>query len=131
MTVRLRDFELDDIMPIDAIFKRQPGLGVPGFKNMIANSTVVDDDGDVIGYGILKTFSEGVLILDRSRPKKEKAQAVKLTVEKAIEEAKKAGIEHLYFLTSNSSFADVLRKRWSFKNVDEEVLMLRLDDKEE
>lgn len=128
MLVNLRDFKLDDIEPIDKIFRKQPNIGVPGFKHLISNSTIINDKDEVIGYGCIKGFSEGILILDKSRSKKERALAVKLSVDKAIEEARLNGIENLYFLTSNTSFADILRKRWRFKNVNEEVLILRLDD---
>lgn len=129
--MKLREFRMTDIEPIDEIFRRQPNIGVPGFKNMIANATIEDDEGKIVGYGVVKLFSEGVLILDQSRTKRDRAKAVKLSVNRAICEAKKNGIEHLYFLTSNPLFADVLRKHWGFENIKEEVLVLRMHDDED
>lgn len=124
---KLRQFQLSDISAIDDIFKKQPELGVPSLKHMIENTTILDDDGNVIGYAVLKMFAEGVLILDRSKSKKQRAKAVRLAVERAIQEAQDKGIEQLYFLTSNPSFADILRRKFSFQTIKEEVLMLNID----
>ena len=123
----LRDFKLEDIQPIDEIFRNQPDHNIPGLKHLIANATITDDNDKVIGYGVVKLFAEGVLLIDKRIRKRDKALAVKLSVEKAICEAKKHGIEQLYFVTGNSSFADVLRKHWGFKNLKEEVLVLHLE----
>lgn len=125
---KLREFRLSDIEGINSIFIKQPENGVPGFKHMIANSTIEDDYGNIIGYGVVKTFSEGILVLDKSQSKRNRAISVRLSVNRAIEKAKKAGIETLYFLTSNPSFADILRRHWGFKNIKEEVLRLQLND---
>jgi len=124
--VTLREFKLEDVQQIDDIFKKQPDLGVPSLKHMVANNTIESSNGNVIGYGVIKLFAEGVLILDRSKSKKDRARAVRLSVEKAIEEAKNNEIEQLYFLTSNTSFADILRNKFGFKTVKEEVLMLNI-----
>lgn len=124
---RLRNFKSSDIQPIDDIFNSQPEIGVPSLRHVVSNITIEDDDNNVIGYGVIKLFSEGILILDKKKSRKNRALAVKLAVERAIKVARVNALEQLYFLTSNPSFADILRNKFNFRTVKEEVLMLDIN----
>lgn len=127
--IELRDFKESDIEPIDDIFNRQSRFGVPSLKNVIENATIVKD-GQVIGYGTIKVFAEGVMLLDPDIDKKDKAVATRKAVTLMTLLAKDAGLEILYVIASSSSFSEILRKQYGFKAVPGELLMLDLTPEE-
>lgn len=127
MTI-VRDFKIEDVQPIDCIFKRQPSIGVPSLKNLVINATITDDNGKIVGYGAVKIFTEAVLILDKSLSKQEKAKAVIEAMQTAILFSKDAGVEQLYAIASDPSFAEVLRHRYGFEECPGALLMLDLTE---
>jgi N-acetylglutamate synthase-like GNAT family acetyltransferase len=128
----LKEFNFErDVMRIDDIFKRQPELGVPSLNNVIANASIIDEEsGKLIGYGVIKLFAEGVLILDHSVSKKDKAKSVKIALDKCIQSAKDAGLEYLYVISNMDSYTAVLRNRFGFSECTGALLMKDLRDKE-
>jgi len=125
MKLVLRDFQFDrDVMRIDDIFQRQPELGVPSLDNVVANASIIDEDsGKLVGYGVIKLFAEGVLILDKSISKKDKAKSIRIAVTDSIEKARTAGLEYLYVVSSMESYTEVLRNHFGFKECNGALLV--------
>ena len=134
MSIVLKEFDWDrDVVPIDRIYKKQFEIGVPSLDNMISNKSIIDNEtGELIGYGVIKLFAEGILILDRSIPKRKRAKAVDLAVNECIEQAKNAGLEKLYVLSNMPSYVGVLRKRYGFREcTGHSLLAIDLNKKED
>ena len=127
----IRDFKESDIKSIDKIFKNQPELGVPGLLNMITNATLEDDNGKIIGYGAVKLFSESILILDKSIPRKDKAKALREAMQVAILKSRDAGLEYLYAVSNDKNFTKVLQHNYGFRVVPGELLCLDITYKED
>ena len=118
MSIVLKEFDWDrDVVPIDKIYQKQKELtGVPSLNSVLANKSIIDNEtGELIGYGVVKLFAEGVLILDKSIPKRKRAEAVKLALNESIAQARNAGLEYLYVFSSIPSYTKVLRKKYNFK----------------
>lgn len=126
MGIIARELREADIVSIDEIYNRQPQIDVPSLKNMVIN-TVIENENTrrVLGYGAVKLFTEAILILDKSISKKEKAQAVVESMKTAIVYSRDAGIEHLFAVASDPSFARVLVNRYKFSEIP--GVLLRLD----
>ena len=132
-SIILKKFDWDrDVLPIDEIFKRQSEISVPSLDNVIANNSIIDDStGRLIGYGVIKLFAEGVLILDRSIPKRKRAEAVKVALNECIAQAKNAGLEYLYVVSSMPSYVEILRNKFKFRNCPGQFLVLDLTSTKE
>lgn len=125
--MKMREFEFKDAEGIDAIFKAQPSLGVPSLHNVVDNAVITNGNDKVIAYGVLKLFCEGVLILDQSVRKRERAEAVKILLKRAIRSANAGGVENLYIISSDDNYTNVLKKRFGFKESIGKLLFLELD----
>jgi|WetSurMetagenome_2_1015567.scaffolds.fasta_scaffold486489_2 hypothetical protein len=128
--ISARAFEIKDIEPIDDIFQRQSQFGVPSLKHVVANR-VFELDSKVVGYGVVKHFSEGVLLIDPDISERDKAQVVRVALREMILEARDAGLETLYVISNLGSFSQILRKQCGFKAVPGELLMLDLTEEDE
>lgn len=126
--ISARNFRTDDIAPIDDIFNRQSRFGVPSLNNLIQNATLEDENGKVVGYGCIKLFAEGSLLLDPDESKKVKAESVREAVRLMILFAKDAGLETLYVIGSTENFSQILRNKYGFKAVPGELLMMDLTE---
>jgi len=123
--LRVRDFRISDIEAIDRIHKKQPSLGVPALGNMLANR-VIELDGRVIGYAVIKLFAEGVLILDQEERKAVRAEVIKEVMDESIGICADAGIEQYYITTSHPGFREILRNRYGFVECPDKFLLLNL-----
>jgi hypothetical protein len=131
MSIVSREFRESDIKAIDDIYRRQPELGVPGLKNVIINSTLVDGNtGAIVGYGAVKIFAEAVLILDKSITKRDRAFAVKEAMHTALTFCRAKGLEMLYAIATNDKFGKVLENRYKFSKVPGELFcrVLKVDE---
>ena len=131
MTLTARNFKVEDIKAIDEIFNNQTEFGVPSLKNVLINSTVTDvESNKVIGYGVIKLFAEAYMILDHRESKKKRAEAFKQLMQIAIVHSKDAGLEELFILSNDLEFTTILCKKYAFKRVPGELLMLDLNERE-
>lgn len=127
--MQLREFDLSrDALPIDEIFKKQPELGIPNLRNVLDNA-VIERDGELVAYGVVKIFAEGVLIVNRAKTRKrEKAEIVLKTINRAIDSCKKMGIEKFIVISNDSGYTKVLEKRFGFKEISGKTLFLELEE---
>lgn len=124
--INSRDLRDSDIKAIDDIFKKQPGLGVPSTRNMVVNG-IVEKDGKLLAYGVVKLFGEASLIVDNDISKKDKAKVIREVMNIAILASRGKGLEYLYLISNSDSFSDVLRKSYGFINCPGQLLMLDLE----
>jgi len=128
--MKVREFEFDkDVGPIDAIFQRQPELGIPSLYNVLDNAIIEKEDGSIAAYGVVKIFAEGVLIMNRDfTRKREKAEVVLKMINRAIEACKAQGIEKFIVISNDNAYTKVLKKRFGFERMSGETLFLELDN---
>lgn len=130
MSIVTRELRDSDISPIDEIFRRQPNIDVPSLENMITNAVIENEKtGQILGYGAVKLFAEAILILDKQLSKRDKAQALVEAMRNAIVFSKDAGLEHLFAVASDPSFARVLENRYKFNRIPGVLLRLNLEDR--
>lgn len=121
----LRDFYESDIPGISEIHERQPNLGVPSLDHVFINKTI-EQDGKILGYGVVKQFAEAVLILDHSLDKRTKAEAVKQSMRIAIHGAEMLNLEQLYITTPYEGFSKVIQKHYNFVECPNTFYLLNL-----
>lgn len=122
----IRELEMSDIPAIDKIYHRQ-SIGVPSLANSVANRVVINGNGEIVAYGVLKLFAEAVLILDQTVNKKSKVEVLRELMRLAIESAKDRGLEQLYTISNGESFTKILCKKYNFRSCPGDLLMLDLE----
>ena len=96
--MRYRDAQLDDMPSIKRI-NQQPlhgyDLDTPQF---VLAGVVEDDKGEIIGFGGVKVIYECIIILDQTRVKKSRIEALKLLIRNGCALSKRRGIQfwHAY-----------------------------------
>jgi hypothetical protein len=126
MGIVTRELRESDINPIDEIYKRQSEIDVPSLKYMITNAVIENEEtGQILGYGAVKLFTEAILILDKQVSKRDRAQALVEAMKNAIIFSRDAGVEHLFAVANDPSFARVLVNRYKFSEIP--GVLLRLD----
>jgi len=124
-----KEFSARDIDEIDKIYSKQPLLGIPSLSYNIKNATLLKED-KVVGYGTIKLFAEGFLILDSDLGLRDKCEAVREALKTMILFARDAGLEQLFVISNDNGFSRILRNKYGFKTVPGELLMLDLSEDE-
>jgi len=117
-----------DIVPIDEIYRKDPEIGIPSLEMVIVNTTLVDETGKVVGYGVVKEFCEAILKLDPDLRKREKVEALQAAMKVAINNSRVRGVEYLYIISNSPEFTRVLQKQYSFRSCPGELLVLDLKE---
>lgn len=125
MSIKIRDFSDEDIPEIDKIHKKQPELGVPSLRHVLVNK-VFEENGRIVGYGVIKIFSEAVLIIDKDISKVSKGRVLKTGMKIALDTCKKNKLEQLYLITSFPNFANILAKHYKARLCNGSTMLIDL-----
>lgn len=121
----LRRPNLMDLMKVRRLHEKHYKFPLPVRENLIEEA-VVHRDEEVLGYGMMKLLAEVIMILDQDQSKKELAKSFKALMEGAILSCKARGIQQLHVFSPTPEFAEVLKKRYGFKPVEGQVLVLNV-----
>lgn len=101
---------------------RNSGFELPEPRNIFADA-VVEHEGIVIAYGVLKMLAEAVLILDHSLSPKDRGEALTLLIQEAVKESSKKGLLEVQAVCE-PKFAKVMKKHYGFQKLDGETIVL-------
>lgn len=121
--IRLRPVREDDLVSVDQIWNRHHrcDFGVPSLANVI-DSRMIEGDSGVIGFGMVKLFAEGVIILDKDQSLTSRAKGIIIGIEHALDVVKMAGLEQFHIFTDDPHYIEVLKKHWGFRTAPGTVL---------
>lgn len=100
------------------------GFDLPKKNNIFADA-VIEHDGKVVAYGILKLIAEAILVLDHSLPTKIRGEALTLLIQEAVKEASKKKLLEVQAVCE-PKFANVIKKHYGFQKLVGETLILDL-----
>lgn len=111
--MRVRGAGARDTDVIDRLYKEYEfTLDIAHIESLIV---VEDDDGDVIAVGSLVTILEGAFLVDTSRPRRERVEAMKLVMRQADIEAAILKYDSYHSFATNLSIVQILKRKFSFK----------------
>lgn len=84
---------------------------------------VCDDDGIIVGFGILQPIFESIVVLDQNENIGDRIDAFNQLLTRAEEEMKEQGINEIHAFVQDKKFANLLKKRKGFKNTRGEALV--------
>lgn len=117
-----------DLPLIDSFWKKhhREKFGVPSMANVIEGK-VLEQDGVVIGFGMVKLFAEGIIILDKDAHLTSRAKGIIVGIEHALDVVKQAGLEQFHIFTDDPHYIEVLQKHWGFRTAPESVLYREIE----
>lgn len=124
----LRRFKIEDLDKVKEIHEKYHKDDFPLLsRDNLLSEAIIEDNGKIIAYGSTKLMGEPTLVLDTSESKIVKVKAFALLLERAIFDARSAGLEYLILATSHNDFADILLKHYDgMKEIKRRVLALTL-----
>lgn len=130
--MKLRMVEKDDYPKVAEIYKKHwlsQNLEIPETQGRIIEALVENDEGRIITYGMVKLWAEAMMIMDSSRPTKERIEGLRLLIQTAIMASRKVGFNEFHLFTGNEAFAKVLVKHFGFQDLPGlHVLRLKLPE---
>lgn len=114
MITRLLNFETD-ATEISRIWEEgyKGDFSLPDLTNSVTFA-VVEHEGKVIAFGVVKVYAEAIMIIDQAKSNRIKSEAMKLLLDKAEKDCKKHKITQLHTFIKDESFADILIKHFNF-----------------
>ncbi len=120
----IRGVKTDDVLQLRALCDKysHAGFDLPAKNNIFADA-VVEHEGKIVAYGIVKLLAEAILIMDHSVSTKERAEALTLLIQEAVKETSKKNLLELQAVCE-PKFASVMKKHYGFQQVVGELLTL-------
>lgn len=97
-------------------------FGLPDLTRTVTHAKV-EENGKLIGFGMVKLWPEAIMILDQSQSKITQAKVMKKLMQYAIDACKHYNVEQLYATTVSTTIADLCRDHYEFKDLPRIVLV--------
>lgn len=111
--------DLDEIRKIHSQFHER-GFSMPKIAEAYANA-VVEEDGKILGFGMLRDITESIMILDLSLPIRVKAKVLSQLVQESV---MKSHHNHVHSFVELPTFEQVLKKHFGYQNCKGSALCL-------
>ena len=112
----IRSVKRGDVERIDEIFRQghDDDFSLPDLSMQITNA-VVEKDGKVIGFGVVKIYAEAIAVLDLAESKADRFEALQMLLAEAFRACEEEKIPQLHVYVQDSNFQRILEKRFGFK----------------
>jgi hypothetical protein len=120
---------LKDLMPehLDKLneIQAQQGYDIPSPDNIIMHKAYVEED-ELIAFGILKLYPEGILVLDKNKPLAQKVRAWRAFMDMAIIKCKEFKHPYLHVTVDDERYKQLLEKHYGFLEILGKHLILEV-----
>lgn len=124
----MRELTVEDLPILDEIHKRCHSFPVPNIKKVLDDKVIVSDrDGSIVGYALVKMFPEMAMVLDTSKPVRERIAALNEFLKRTIEGCKLAALEQLHVFVEDDRLAEFLKENYNFIPAKGTPLVLSLE----
>ncbi len=128
MSTLITNVKAEDVEKIAEIYDRycKKEFALPTPYSTLGDAVVKNSAGEVIAYGVLEIFAEALLVLNRERTLREKAEAVTKLIHAAKKQARKINVSALYIFSRDPEWSSILKSHFGFVTCEGETLMLRI-----
>lgn len=122
--MRFRPTNVKDMPHIREInsfdFKLTPG------EMSIVDGVIVDEDGDIVSFGIVKPMAEATFLTNPKFSKRARVEAMDIMLKIAFERSREFGVKQLHVFCDDVRLARMLTKHYDFLNDNSIVLVKNL-----
>ena len=127
--MNIRPYTEEDLEAVRSIHERCSDFPLPDLKHpLYVVKEIAERNGKIVALGLIRVTSEAVVIMDLDEPRSVRAEAVVDLIGTGIFKSQKLGLDEMHaFLTGEitHSFADVLKRKFAFQDVEGIPLTLR------
>lgn len=107
---RFKQSDLEEISKIHSKFHEQ-GFTMPEVAEAYANA-VIEENGKILGFGLLRDITESIMILDLSLPMKTKSLVLSELVKESVLMSRH---RHIHSFVESETFEKTLKKHYGYK----------------
>lgn len=104
----------------------QNQFSFPNFSKL-SSVYVAVEDGEIIGFGALQPMYEAVLVLDETKSKNARIQALKLLHDQAESELSRLGVDQIHIFVQAKKFFNYMKKRFNYKSTKGIALVRKVE----
>lgn len=90
-------------------------------------SILISKDEQIVGAGFLRPILEAVMILDKTKPMRDKAYAFNQLMAHAVHDAQGLGVDRIFAWAKDDTFRNILVKHHNYEIVSGTSLAKRVD----
>lgn len=128
--MKIRGIEKEDYDKVAEIYQKywEDKLEIPDTEGRIVELVVENEKKEIVTYAMMKLWAEVMMIMDSSKPLKQKSDALSLLIQAAVMSARKLNLSEFHLFTNNESYAKLLVKHFGFQDLAGlHVLRLKLE----
>lgn len=113
--------ELDKLKELHSQLENE--FPFPDLSLVSSISVVVDDNDNIIGFGIIQPIFETIVVLDRTQTREVRLEVFQSLINKCEYELKEQGITQYHAFVQTKKFYNLLKKRFGFKVIKGDALV--------
>lgn len=127
--MHIRRYRPSDLEAVSKLWEKHYSqeFSLPSLLPRIVEAVVEDDWGEIVGFGVVKVFAEAVMVLDKDRSTRDRAESMDLLMKLAVDGVSQVGAKQLHVFVSDENFGNVLRKHYDFKEPSLKVLVKEIE----
>lgn len=118
--LHVRQLRPDDIPKLEEAYHKKVGVPFPDLANQLyfCNRIVEDEDGNIVGAGIVRLTTESILVVDDNQPLVTRVRAIKELFNTLKDEVSTFGMDETHAFISEEDYALRLLLKQTFGFVD-------------
>ena len=112
----IRPAKREDFERIDEIYRNghDEDFSLPAMTHVLTHA-VIEKDGKVIAFGVVKLYAEALMVLDLNESKIDRLDATEKLLHEAFRACESENIEQLHVYVQDPGMRRILEKRYEFK----------------
>lgn len=125
----IRPYTTDDLEAISTIYDNYYAseYELPNLDKTLTNA-IIDKDGKVIGFGLVKLWAEAIMILDKKESVRNKVASFNGLMNHAINASKYYKIDKLHAVILDPTFKAIMEKHFKFQERQGVTLVREIED---
>jgi hypothetical protein len=98
-------------------------FSLPALNNVVTDLIAYNDNNQLIAFGFVKAFAEGVVVMNMDLPLRERMLALQPLMTEAFSGCRRKGIEQLHVSVTDEKFGRLLMKHYNFNETEGQILI--------
>jgi len=91
----------------------------------IVDGVIVDDDNEIISFGIVKPMAEATFLTNPAKSQRARVTAMQLMMDIAVDKSREFGVKQLHVFCDSEKIVKTLIKRYGFQLVTSNIVLVK------